>query len=111
MFEEHKKDGKLKISLFLDELNKYGIENIETTDHTFFRLSEKQRKIYNEDELKKVIINNKPIEVVIQKNNNYAAIYNYHNNFLKIIFDFSSNKIYIVTFYILNKQQEKDVGK
>lgn len=111
MFDEHKKDGKLKVSRFRESLAKFGEENLETTDHTFFRLSEKQRKIYTEKELKEIIFNNKPLEVIIQKNNNYAAIYNYKNKFLKIIFDFSINKVYIVTFYILNKYQEKNIKK
>jgi hypothetical protein len=111
MFNEHKIKGKLKISEFSKLIIKYDDKNIEATGHTFFRLSEKQRKIYTEEELKKIISNDKPIEIGIQNNGNYSVIYNYKEKYLKILLDFTPNKIYIVTFYILNREQEKDIGK
>lgn len=67
MYNEHCVQGKLKISTFTKKLQAYGIKNIETTAHTFIRLSEKQRKIYTEEELKNTLINLKPIEISIQK--------------------------------------------
>lgn len=109
MIREHNIRCKLKGSDFTKKIQEYNPENIESTGHTFFRLSEKQRKIYTENELKKIVLNDKPIEVWIQNNYNHAAIYNYKNKYLKILLDFTLNKIYIVTFYILNKQQEKDI--
>lgn len=107
MHNEHKKEGKIKVSTFLNQIKAYKKENIETTAHTFFRLSQKQRKIYTDGELKKVITQNKPLEVVIQKNNNYAVTYQYSNNkYLKIIMSLLPKKVYIVTFYFLNKEQQ-----
>lgn len=111
MFSEHKIKGKLKISEFSKLIIKYGADNIESTGHTFFRLSEKQRKIYTEEELKKIISSDKPIEVGIQNNGNHSVMYNYKEKYLKILLDFAPNKIYIVTFYILNKKQEKEMKK
>ncbi len=112
MFEEHKVKGKVKISIFLKKIEEYGYENIEATDHTFFRLSQKQREIYTEEVLKKIIFNEKPLEVCIQKNNNYAVIYLYkENKLLKILLDLTLNKVYIVSFYILNREQMKEMGK
>jgi len=111
MFDEHKKEGKLKITEFAGKLEHYGKENTESTSHTFFRLDEKQRKIYTEEELKNILFEQRPLETVIQKNGNIAAIYKYGKRFVKIMLDFTPNKIYIVTFYILNKQQEGEIGK
>lgn len=113
MLSEHNRRGKLSINEFIDLINKYK-ENIETTDHTFFRLSEKQRKIYDEQKLKDYLFNKKPLEIWIQENDNYTAFYELEtdkNKRLKIILSLHPNKIYIVTFYILNIQQMQELGK
>ena len=109
MFDEHKIKGKIKISDFIKELRDYGYDYIETTKHTFIRLSEKQRKIYTEKVLKNILFNETPLEVHLQKNDNYALIYNFDENkkLLKILVSLTPNKVYIVTFYILNKEQER----
>ncbi len=109
MIKEHRIKSKLKVSRFLDKIEKYGKENIESTAHTFFRLSEKQRKIYTENELKRILVNCRPLEVWVQNNDNLAVIYNYNKKYLRILLDLTSHKIYIVTFYILNKQQRKEI--
>jgi hypothetical protein len=58
------------------------------------------------------ILKEEPVEIGKQQNGNFAAIYNYvQGKLLKILLRFSSKKIYIVTFYILNKEQEQKVGK
>ncbi len=112
MVREHSVDSKIKISKFMRKIKAYRYENIEATAHTFFRLSEKQRKIYTEKELKDIIFDSKPSEVAIQNNKNYAVIYIHQNGkYLKILLDLTPNKVYIVTFYFLNKKQEKDFKK
>ena len=110
MFDEHKIKEKVKVSSFVKKIERYGHSNIETTTHTFFRLSEKQRKIYTEKDLKKIVFEDRPLEVSIQKNGNYAVIYTYdkEQKLLKVLLDLSTNKVYIVTFYILNRRQEKE---
>ncbi|MEK6873561.1 MAG: hypothetical protein AABW91_01855 [Nanoarchaeota archaeon] len=111
MESEHKIVDKVKISLYIKKLKEYGYDNIEATEHTFFRLSQKQRKIYTENVLKDIIWNNEIFEVGIQSNGNYSIIYRCKfsdkNRKGKIILDFSTNKVYIVTFYILSEVQEK----
>jgi len=93
-------------------ISKFDIEDIEVTDHALFRLNEKQRKVYSGDILKKMIIEKEPIEICKQMNDNLAIIYFFENNRkIKILIRISSNKIYIVTFYILNREQEEKVGK
>lgn len=109
MLDEHKIKEKIKVSDFIKEVRDYGEDYIESTIHTFIRLSEKQRKIYNEEFLKKIIFNETPLEVGREKNGNYALIYNFNagKNFLKRLLALTPNKVYIVTFYILNKWQER----
>ena len=110
MIEEHKIKEKISIKTFIEKINNYGYENVEATSHTFLRLSQKQRKIYTEKELKETLFNKRPIEVSIENNNNYAVLYIYNNKkILKIILDFTINKVYIVTFYFLNKRQEGEL--
>lgn len=106
MLDEHKKVGKISKKSFLDAIRKLSEDDIEITSHTFFRLSEKQRKIYEGDKLKKIIFNQDPLEIIEQQNGNLAVLYPYENNkILKILLKMNRKSIYIVTFYILNKQQ------
>ena len=109
MLDEHKVKDKIKVSKFTKELRELGYDYIEATGHTFIRLSQKQRKIYTEESLKKIIFNETPLEVSRQKNGNYALTYNYNEgkDLLKIFVDWTSLKVYIVTFYILNKEKKK----
>lgn len=106
MLDEHKKIGKMSKKEFLDKISKVKEENIEVTSHALFRLSEKQRKIYEGDRLKKIILTQGPLEIVEEKNSNLAVFYPYEKNYvLKMLLKLNTNSIYIVTFYILNKQQ------
>jgi hypothetical protein len=111
MISEHSRIGKMSLKEFSEKIEKCK-GNIETTAHTFFRLSEKQRKVYDEKVLKDLLLNKNPLEIWEQENNHLAAFYDFENKrILKIILRFSSNKVYIVTFYILNKEQMKDFEK
>ena len=107
MLDEHKVTEKIKVSEFIKEVKEYGYDYIEATKHTFFRLREKQRKIYTEETLKKIIFNETPIEVGREKNGSYAIIYNFNKDLLKIIVNLTPKKVYIVTFYILDKEQKR----
>lgn len=107
MENEHRIINKIKISTFKTYVKKYTYDNIEANNHAFFRLSQKQRGIYTEDALKKIIWNEKPVEVGIEINGNYNIIYNHKNGkMLRIILNLSTKKLYIVTFYFLNKREE-----
>ncbi|HLD55113.1 MAG TPA: hypothetical protein VJB35_02520 [Candidatus Nanoarchaeia archaeon] len=105
MINEHKSNGKIRIDVFFKKVKAYTAKNIEFTFHSNFRLSEKQRKIYTQEEIVRIIFNLKPKEIIKQKNGNLAVIYNYKNKYLKILLDLTINKIYIVTFFFLNIKQ------
>ena len=96
---------KIGIEEFSNIIKKYSKDKIECTRHTFFRLSEKQRKIYTSEELIKILKEETPILVGIQENNNYAVFYKYQNKHLKMILGLDLRKINIVTFYFINEWQ------
>lgn len=105
MAEGHKIKKKVEITLFLECLKEYDKDNIESTSHTFFRLSNKQRKIYNESFIKEIIFNENPFLVGIQNNSLWAVFYKHDKDIFRIILDIHPNKIYIVTFYIIDSTQ------
>ncbi len=105
MFEETKIEKRVDIEEFTKFIQEYNAEQIECTAHTFFRLSEKQRKIYTYDELKRILTEERPFLVGIQYNKNYAVFYKYHNKNLKMIVNLGNRKIKIVTFYFIEEWQ------
>jgi hypothetical protein len=108
----HSTAEKISKKEFCKIISKFNMHDIEITDHALFRLNEKQRRVYEGDILKDILLNSNPIEICKQNNNNLAVIYLYKKNKkIKIVVRITFNKIYIVTFYILNKLQEQKVGK
>ena len=105
MFNETKIEKRIDIEIFLDFIKDYRGEDIECTEHTFFRLSEKQRKIFICSELKRILTKENPFLVGIQYNKNYAIFYKYENKNLKIIVNFENRKVKIVTFYFIEEWQ------
>ncbi len=105
MFEETKIKKKVNVEDFIKFFKEYKSEQIECTSHTFFRLSEKQRKIYTCEELKKILINEMPFLVGFQYNQNYAVFYKRKNKNLKLIINLGDRKIKIVTFYFIEEWQ------
>ena len=84
---------KLEDSEFLKIIKKYKEEQIECTNHTFFRLSQKQREIFTQNELKEIVFKEKPLLAGIQNNGNYAVFYEKEKNkTLKIILRFRRTK-------------------
>ena len=96
---------KLKTEDFLREIKKFRKEQIECTRHTFFRLSESQRKIYTCNELKRILHEEKPFLVGIQINNNHAVFYRYKNKTLRVILSIINRKVNIVTFFFIQEWQ------
>ena len=96
---------KINIQDFIEKIKGYKPEQMECTTHTFFRLSQKQRQIFTCEELKNILINERPFLVGIQKNDNYATFYKYKNKNLKIILGLSTRKVKIVTFYYILEWQ------
>lgn len=112
MIRGHELVGRIGRKEFAFKIKSFRKKDIEVTSHALFRLNQKQRKIFEGDILKDFILDEVPIEIGVQGNDNLAVLYNYRNErVLKIIVRFSSDKIYIVSFYILNREQRKDVRK
>ena len=96
---------KVNIQNFIGLIKRYKSEEIECTEHTFFRLSEKQRKIFTCRELKDILLNYVPFLVGIQKNDNYAVFYKHNSKNLKVILAIEPRKVKIVTFYYILEWQ------
>ena len=56
----HKIEKKVSVNKLLKEIKKYSVDDIIATNHAFFRLSEKQKKYYQESEIKNILFNYKP---------------------------------------------------
>ena len=105
MLESTKIIKKVDIKKLFETIKKFPKENIECTQHTFFRLSEKQRKIFTCRELRAIILNKKPFLAGIQHNGNHALFYKHQNKNLKIVVNINDRKIKIVTFYFIQAWQ------
>ncbi len=105
MFNNTKIKKRVDINEFVKFIKEFNKEYIECTDHTFVRLSQKQRKIFTCEELKRILFDEKPFLVGIQHNENYAVFYKHKNKNLKIILGINSQKINIVTFYYIEQWQ------
>ena len=102
----HRIERKVEIDEFLELMKNYSKEKIECTKHTFFRLSEKQRKIFKDEDILRYILEQKPIFVGTQYNGAYAVFYDYkEKDVIRIVLDIKPNKIEVVTFYIIDKKQ------
>lgn len=96
---------KISVNYFLSKIKNYKDEQIECTEHTFFRLSESQRKMYTYNELRRILLKELPFLVGLQFNGNYAIFYKYKNKVLKIIASLNKHKINVVTFYFIKEWQ------
>ena len=105
MFKGTNIKKRIDINEFIQLIKKYTNEQIECTEHTFFRLSEKQRKIYTCKELKRILFQTNPFLVGIQYNENYAIFYKYQGKILKMIVSINNRKVNIVTFYFIEEWQ------
>ncbi len=106
MIDATKIKKKIDKEIFYQKLKSYSRDKIECTDHSFFRFSEEQRKRFNCDFTRDVLLNQKPILAGIQYNGNYALFYDFEDGrFLRIMVIFISGKIRVITFYTIEKRQ------
>lgn len=105
MIKGHKIERKIEIKEFIDIVKNFKENDINATNHTFFRLNEQQRKVFKDKLIKEIILNETPILAGIQHNQCYAVFYKYGNDSLRVILELQANKINIVTFYIVDNQQ------
>ncbi len=73
---------------------------IKVNRHSYFRLSEMQRKVYKDRALMEMLIEGNPLFVGIQKNKNYAAFFRKKQVYIRLIFKITKEHLEIVTFYI-----------
>ncbi len=105
MLGDTKIKERVSTKKFLEIISKYDAKNLECTSHTFFRLSQKQREIFTSNELRKIVLKEKPFLVGIQYNENYAAFYKHSDKILKVIFHIDKRKVNIVTFFFIGEWQ------
>ncbi|MEA3514387.1 MAG: hypothetical protein U9R34_02845 [Nanoarchaeota archaeon] len=79
MIKGHRIERKIEIEDYLAIINNLNEEKIKTTKHTFFRLKEKERKIFKEKVIREFILREIPKLVGIQYNRLYAVFYKYDN--------------------------------
>ncbi|MBS3053846.1 MAG: hypothetical protein J4469_05080 [Candidatus Aenigmarchaeota archaeon] len=97
---------KLDEESFYQKLRNYTRDKIECTPHSFFRFSEEQRKRFNCDFARDILLNRKPILAGLQYNGNYALFYDFEDNkLLRIMIIFISGRIRVLTFYTIEKHQ------
>jgi hypothetical protein len=105
MVKGHKIEKRVKIEDFRDMMDRFTEYDLITTEHTFFRLRQGDRKVFKDIIIKDYLLGQEPLLVGLQFNRNYAVFYRYGKDILKIILDVQADKIYVVTFYIMNKDQ------
>ena len=103
MADSHRIVRIIEINEFIQIIKYYNENQIIITKHTTFRLNQEQRKIFKDEMLKDLIMNQVPMLVGLQTNNSYAAFYRCEQEILKLILDIKIDKINAVTFYITNK--------
>lgn len=83
-------------------INKFK-EKIKINHHAYFRLNQMQRKVYKAEALIKMLSEDKPALIGIQKNQNYAVFFRNKQGHLRLMFKTNKNNIEIITFYITEK--------
>lgn len=105
MIKGHRIEKEIRKQEFLDIISNYSTSQIKCTEHTFFRLSEEQRKLFKCEELKTFLLEKVPVFAGLQYNSNYAVFYAYKENLaIRLILDISLKEIQIITFYMIEKK-------
>ena len=99
MLDPNKIKRKIPVNDFISIIRKYPPENIEDSGHAFKRLSQKQRELFTIEEIREILLKDRPFLVGIQENENHAVFYKYQGKNLRMIIKLESQKVKIVTFY------------
>ena len=78
-------------------ISKYS-SNIVFSSHTFDRIGDAQRKIFNVKELMRVLLQENPVCVGLQLNGRYAAFYKRKFGALRMIVEIKGSRLEIITF-------------
>jgi len=103
MVKGHRIERAIETEEFLELMKTYINESIECTHHTFFRLNNKQRKIFKCQKIRDLLIHEIPPLVGVQYNGCYAVFYRHMKRFIRMILNIDPKKIEVVTFYIVDQ--------
>ncbi|MBI2147796.1 hypothetical protein HYU19_04975 [Candidatus Woesearchaeota archaeon] len=93
--------NEISIDEFITKLSGYK-KGVVISRHALDRLADTQRNLFKEEELRKILLNETPHKVGIQKNGRYASFYRRKEGYLRIIFSFKETRIEIITFINTN---------
>ena len=105
MLDPNKIKKKVAVNDFTTLIRKYAPEQIEDSGHAFKRLSQRQREFFTIEEIRKILLKERPFLVGIQENDNYAVFYKHQGKNIRIIIKLESQKVKIVTFYYILEWQ------
>ena len=88
MIYSHKVRESVNIQEFMEKVRNYSPKDVVCTNHTFFRLSEKQKGKFTCEIIREYLFEDIPILVGIQYNGCYAVFYKYiEQRIIRIIID------------------------
>lgn len=100
----HKIKEKISSEEFMELVAYYNDNDIYSTNHTFFNLDQKERKLFKHEMLIHIIKEKIPLFVGIQNNHLHTVFFDYSKNeAVRMVLEISPEKIEIVTFYIVEK--------
>ncbi|MBI3032223.1 hypothetical protein HYY69_02005 [Candidatus Woesearchaeota archaeon] len=77
--------------------------------HAASHISNYDRNIYNQEELKKILVSEKPYFIGYQENENYAVFFKRKDYYLRIVFKIRNNELHIITF--INSRKIPYIGR
>ncbi len=81
-------------------------KKVVVSPHALQHLSNKQRKVFNIEELASMVERESPRKVYLQENERYAAYYRKSDGYRKLIIEIRDDKTIVVTFIDVNEIQK-----
>jgi len=81
----HRIKKRIEINKFLEQIQGFEEKDIDTSHHSFFRFSEKQREIYDNEFIKNILLHETPFLAGIQNNGLWALFYKYKKEIWRVI--------------------------
>ncbi|MCH7568851.1 MAG: hypothetical protein IIA87_05515 [Nanoarchaeota archaeon] len=102
MLDPNKIKRKIPVNDFITLIRKYSPENIEDSGHAFKRLSQRQRELFTIEEVRNILLKDRPFLVGIQENDNHAVFYKHQGKNLRIIIKLKSQKVKTPRIFLKN---------
>jgi len=74
------------------------MKKVVVSPHAIWHLSNRQRKVFNEEELISLVERENPRKVYLQENERYSAYYRKSDGYRKLIIETRDDKTIVVTF-------------